>query len=537
MAPLRGCVVRGVEAVVAPATQLPGYVGRVLRTAAALLLAASSLAADARADLQGEVRAVLRSAGLGGTQAAVCVARLTPDGPEVLVDLDADAPLAPASNMKLLTTAAALDRLGPDFAFETTLAVEPGPAGGAPSLRVTGSGDPGFGDPELLDEDGLDPGDLVDRWVDAARATGVPRFAQLRLDDAVFDRDFVHPDWPADQLNRWYCAEVAGINFNDNCIDVLYEPGPRAGSPPAVRVFPLYPELLAASTNRARTGTDDAFWVSRAADGNAFTFRGTVRDRRVAPVQVTVHDPPLFFGAFLAHRLREAGVEVGEVVRAAGPAAPGTRVVHRVRTTLAGVLDRTNRDSHNLFAEALLKRLGHEATGQPGSFAGGAAAVRGFLASRLPGVDAAGVVVADGSGLSKRNRLTARLLVGVLAHTAAAGPGAAGLYRSSLAELGESGTLARRGRGVDAARVFGKTGYIARVSALSGYLVLPPERGAGSGSTSGGGGGRERVYAFSMLFNGFRPPLSNRSMKAVQDRVLDLLDERLSAVGNAGVVR
>ena len=500
----------------------------MLRIAAAVLVLSSGLAAAARADLEGDVRDVLRSAGLGDTQAAVCVARLTPAGPEVLVDLDADTPLAPASNMKLLTTAAALDRLGPGFAFETTLAVEEDPAGGKPSLRVTGSGDPGFGDPELLDEDGLGPDDLVERWVDAARATGSSRFEQLRLDDSIFDRTFVHPDWPVDQLNRWYCAEVAGINFNDNCIDVVYEPGPSAGSPPRVRVFPLYPELLAASTNKARTGGDDSFWVSRAADRNAFTFRGTVRDRRTHPVPVTVHDPPLFFGAYFAHRLREAGVEVGEVVRASARAGPGTRVIHRVRTTLAGVLDRTNRDSQNLFAETLLKRLGHEATGAPGSFENGSAAVRGFLASRLPGVDLTGVVLADGSGLSKRNRVTARLLVGVLAHTAAADPEAARLYRSSLAELGRSGTLARRGRGVDAARVFGKTGYIARVSALSGYLVLP---------TSGGSGGPERVYAFSMLFNGFRPPLSNRSVKAVQDRILDLLDEELSAAGVAGGAR
>ncbi|BAM04782.1 D-alanyl-D-alanine carboxypeptidase/D-alanyl-D-alanine endopeptidase [Phycisphaera mikurensis] len=495
----------------------------MLRTPAALL--ATLFCLPAAADLEAEVREVLAAGGLGETVAAVCVARLTPAGPEVIVDLDADRPLTPASNMKLVTTAAALDRLGPDFAFETTLSVVPAAApGGDPSLRVVGSGDPGFGDPELLREAGLDPEDLVDRWVEAVKQTGTRRFASLRVDDSIFDRQFVHPDWPEDQLNRWYCAEVAGLNFNDNCIDVLYAPGPRAGAPPVVKVFPLYPDLLAMSTNRARTGTEDAFWVSRAADRNAFTFRGSVKDRRKDPVYVTVHDPPLFFARYLAHKLDEAGVSVGEVVRE--PTAPGaasgsaSEAIHRVRSTLAGVLDRTNRDSQNLFAETLLKRLGHEASGEPGSFANGAEAVRGFLGRAMPGLDLSGVVIADGSGLASTNRLTARLLVGVLAHAAEAEAPAAELYRRSLAELGESGTLRRRGEGVEASRVFAKTGYIARVSALSGYLVLPAAGRAGEG---------EEVYAFSMLFNGFRPPLSNRSVKRVQDAVLAVLDERLSA--------
>lgn len=491
-----------------------------MRTFFSAALLSSALVVPATADLESDVRSLLRSADLGDTVVAVSVAELTPRGPETLVDIQADRPLAPASNMKLLTTAAALEAFGPDHAFETRLSLVSPPGGGAPSLLVTGSGDPGFGDNRLLSETGLGPDDLVDRWVEAARATGQTRFAELRIDDSVFDREFVHPDWPADQLDKWYCAEVAGLNFNENCIDVLYAPGPTRNSPPVVKVFPLSPELAAVSRNRARTGDDDAFWVSRPRDGNAFTFRGTVKDTRVDPLHVTVHDPPMFFGGYLAHRLREAGLEVGEVVRGTPPAGASVRPLHRVRTTLAGVLDRTNRNSQNLFAEALLKSLGHAKSGEPGSFASGSAAAKRFLQTALPDIDLSGVVVTDGSGLARTNRLTTRVLVGLLAHTAAASPEAAGLYRSSLAELGQSGTLLRRGGDVEASRVYAKTGYILQVSGLSGYLVFPARSGSGADT--------ERVYAFSMLFNGFKPPLSNGSMKNVQDRILALLDERLA---------
>ncbi len=444
----------------------------MLRTATAALLAAL-VTASAAADLQGDVRGLVEGANLGGTTAGICVARLTAAGPEVLVELGADTLLAPASNMKLVTTAAALDRLGPGFAFETPLSVFDEPGGGGRSLLVSGSGDPGFGDPELLAEVGLDPEDVADAWVEAVKRTGHTRFARLVVDDSIFDRTFIHPDWPTDQLNRWYCAEVAGINFNDNCIDVLYSPGASPGSRPSVQVFPTFPAMLAESRNLARTGEDDAFWVSRPLDANHFTFRGTVADARTEPLPVTVHDPPLFFGRYLAHKLDEAGIDVGEVVRGSAPENAEPERIHVVRSTMAGVMDRTNRDSQNLFAESLFKRLGHEASGEPGSFENAAAAGKSFLSSAVPGADLSGVVLSDGSGLARTNRVTPRLLVGVLAHVAASPPDAARLYRSSLAELGESGTLARRGDGVEASRVFAKTGFISRVSALSGYLVVP----------------------------------------------------------------
>ena len=498
----------------------------MLRTAAAVLAALLAAAATgpAAADLQREVEKLVTDAELGPTTVGMCVARLTAAGPEVLVEVEADTPLAPASNMKLVTTAIALDRLGPGFAFETPLSVFTEPDGGGRSLLVVGSGDPGFGDPELLAEVGLDPEDVADAWVEAVKQTGHTRFERLLLDDAIFDRTFIHPDWPTDQLNRWYCAEVAGINFNDNCIDVLYRPGASPGSRPSVQVFPTFPAMLAESRNLAETGEDDAFWVSRPLDANRFTFRGTVAAARTEPLPVTVHDPPLFFGRYLAHKLDEAGIEVGEVRVAAAPPGVEPERIHVVRSTMAGVMDRTNRDSQNLFSEALFKRIGHEHSGEPGSFENAAAAGKAYLGAAVPGVDLAGVVLSDGSGLARTNRLTPRLLVGVLAHVAASPPEAAALYRSSLAELGETGTLARRGAGVEASRVFAKTGYISRVSALSGYLVVPASQGDAA---------EEAVYAFSMLFNGFEPPLSNRSMKKVQDDLLALLDEQLAAAAVA----
>jgi D-alanyl-D-alanine carboxypeptidase/D-alanyl-D-alanine-endopeptidase (penicillin-binding protein 4) len=478
-------------------------------------------------DAESLTRALLRNADLGPTQYTVAARDLTHD--EWLIELDADEPMIPASNMKLMTTAAATELLGPGFVFTTELIeVSAEDYHGrdydpqldqAGALMIMGSGDPALGDPKLLREHlDIDAEQLLDTWVDAIVETGRQRFAAIVIDDRIFDRQFVHPSWPVDQLNRWYCAEVAGINFHDNCLDVIPRPT-RSGLAPEIDLFPEAPFLD--TTNRAKTGRDDSFWISRKLDENQFTFHGSVRHQPTQGIPVTVHDPPEFFARLLVHRLAQKGVTVDAVHRPADGAAPlPGRTLHIIRTTLPLVLERTNRNSQNLFAEALLKRMGHQVTGSPGSFENGAAAVRIYLRNTL-GPRSAVASVADGSGMSRDNRVTARLLVRLLEHMHRSEH--ADTFRKSLSFAGKTddgkhvglGTLDGRFRDLEpGAWVFGKSGYLRGVSALSGYLVFPdPDQPD-----------QHRVIAFSILFNGFKPPLSNRTLKDLQDAVVDRIE-------------
>ena len=490
------------------------------------LSAAGCVAVGARADLENQTKQILGGADLGDTQVSVLLVDL--DANETLVALHADRPMIPASNLKLITTAAALDRLGPDFVFTTDLEMLPPlpalpgvndlnpPA--PPDLRLTGSGDPGLGDDALLAELGLEPDAVLDRFVEAVVATGFKRFGTLYLDDDVFDDVQVHPTWPTDQLDKWYCAPVAGLNFHGNVLDVLYLPAALRGEAPTVQVFPWWPQLE--TVNRAVTGPRDAFWITRAGEANRFTFGGQVRNTRSTPIRTTLYDPPTTLGQLLQYRLSEAGVFVERVARTDPNATPRSgQTLFRIQTTLPGVLDRTNQDSANLFAEAIFKRMGYELTGAPGSFDSGAAAVRMYLQERLgTRISVALVKPVDGSGLSRDNRVTARALVEVLRdmHDRAE---LSDIYRESLAIAGESGTLRRRGDGLDGATVFAKSGYIAGVSALAGYIVV-------ADATVADG---TRTLAFSLLFNGFVPPRSNATMKTAQDRLLKAFTEQLLA--------
>ncbi len=490
-----------------------------------LTFAAALLAPPLYAGPQSDCESVLAAARLGPTRVSVVVRDLSTGA--AVVEINPDAPRVPASNMKLITTAAALDRLGPDFRFRTRLQEVPTPTdlrddgGSGVSLRVLGDGDPGFGDPTLLATAGRDVRELVELWTAAAAtrlaAQGHTGYDRLLIDDRVMDQEWTHPAWPQDQLNYYYCAQVAGLNFHENLMSVVPTPAKEKGATPAIAVFPRFRGLD--TTNRAKTGDSDVFDIRRRPGGNRFSFNGTVRRKPSAPYRITVHDPPLFFASYFRDELRRAGVAVGPAVRVAHDAPANTPAVtlHTVRTTLAGVLDRTNQDSQNMFAEAIFKRLGHELTGEPGSFAHGAAAIRTFLRDRLSTrTGLTGVVVSDGSGMSPHNRVTARVFVSLLTELHA-DPALGPVFAASLAHGGYSGSLRRRRAKLRTltSNVYAKSGYLGKsadyASSLSGYLVAPDGR----------------AWAFSFLFNGFRPPLSNSTIKQAQNDMLAALDKSL----------
>ena len=478
----------------------------------ALALASLTVTVADAGSLPADVASLVRSAKLPGAEIAVSI-RDVASG-ESLVAIRDDLPLIPASNMKLLTTGAALSGLGPEFRFRTSMALDRGD-GQHVRLVVVGDGDPAFGDPELLAstirrrpdgsvETGLDVEALLATWADAVAATGIERIDELVVDDRVFDRDRVPAGWPDDQLNEHYCAPVSGLNFHANCLHL--SPRPSQGRAVTGNFTPHAPWISVTNRATAKSGgkdRHDAWLGHNPGEEESFTLFGNVREPAAAPIRTTVRDPAGFFGLLLAERLRVRGVEIG-LVRLAEreeALAAGVAVGPSVTTPLATVLDRANADSRNLHAECLFKRLGHARSGGSASWEDGAAALRDELANRVPASLLDGVVFADGSGLSRLNRIRADLMTSWLAamHD---DPSLREAFLESLAVAGERGTLRKRFRGIDLAgcEVLAKSGFINGVSCLSGYVVAP--------------GGR--VVAFSVLCNGVR---SVADAKLLQEKI------------------
>jgi D-alanyl-D-alanine carboxypeptidase/D-alanyl-D-alanine-endopeptidase (penicillin-binding protein 4) len=415
----------------------------------------------------------------------------------------------PASNMKLLTSGAALLVLGEDFAFRTEFRRDGG------RLVVVGGGDPALADPELLAR--LSPPvtveDVVGKVVEAAAKSGAAEFTEIVVDDRVFDREFVHPQWPVDQLNRWYCAEVAGINFHTNTLSVFPRPGREGvGRPPEITTEPAGDWIeISAGTSKTASGGTTNVWLTRAVDANRFQLHGKVATAVKEPVLVTLHDPPDFFGRMLSDRLDKRGIRCGPVRRASDGDVFGGEVIAVATTHIDDILARCNADSYNLYAEALLKRMGRDVSGEPGSWSNGAAVVRMMITQTVGAGAGTGTVISDGSGMSRQNRLTPRLMTSWLAALQKrAGIGEA--FLASLAGAGESTLRNRFEQRAPENTLQAKTGYIKGVRALSGFLTSP-ETG--------------RRVAFSILINDLKGE-HDAAGKRVQETIVLLIDAWLT---------
>lgn len=472
------------------------HLARALTFALGLLALATLHAKADDAALLAEIRSLVREARLDGATVGVSIRDLKTG--ETLAGLNDRDRFIPASNMKLLTTGAALSVLGPDFQFRTELLLR------GESLVLRGSGDPTLGDPEYLDE--ITPRQNVEEVLttlaEAVAKGGVAGVREVVVDDRIFDRQWVHPDWPRDQLDRHYCTGVAGLNFHRNVIDFFAAPSASGEGAPTFQTQPVAPWIardVRISAKTVRSGKN-TFWVRRDERTDRFTLMGDVRFATEAPERRALHDAPTFAGRLLADRLRDAGVRVGsgDVTRAArlaeeGEDLSGGRVLAVVTTPVRDVALLCNRDSVNLYAEALLKRMGREISGERGSWASGAAVLRMVMNERLGPEAASELTVSDGSGMSRGNQVSPSLMTAWLESVyedARIGPA----FVESLATPG-SGTLERRFREVRIKnRITAKSGLLNGVRTLSGYITEP---------------GTGRTLAFSVLVNDL--PLSGEA--------------------------
>jgi D-alanyl-D-alanine carboxypeptidase/D-alanyl-D-alanine-endopeptidase (penicillin-binding protein 4) len=458
------------------------------------------LSRPSRADLESDIQAVLRDKLLEKGSVGVVVVELGAEagGDRILYTHNASRPFMPASNMKVVTTSTALDLLGADFRFRTLLVRHD------QDLILVGDGDPTFGDVEMLKKAGWGTTTVFQNWAEQLKKAGVSSIGNVKVDDSVFDLMFVHPHWPTDQEQARYVAQVAGVALNANCVDFYIHPT-AAGRAVGYRLDP--PTQYIKVQNTCLSGGENAVWLTRQLGTNDIVLRGTCPAASQAPVSITVHDPALFAATVLSETLGAVGIKAGGAVlrdrsvrMKLAKKEAGYTVLAVHETPLVQVLARANKDSMNLYAESLCKRSGFAASGQSGSWADGTAAAAAFL--KKTGVGAAEFQLDDGCGLSRENRVSVNTLMHVLQHNFHGRNRE--VFLNSLAVGGVDGTLDGRFHEPQfRGRVMAKTGYIATVSALSGYLKV----------------GEDRWYAFSILMNDLSRG-SNSKAKALQEAIV-----------------
>ncbi len=458
------------------------------------------------ATLESKIQAVLNDPSLKKALVGIDVVAL--DNGQRIYSLRKDESFVVASNMKLVTTAAALDILGPDYKFRTSVyrtgPLDPATGALKGGLVIRGVGDPNISGRFLNDDVCAVP----NAWAAAVRKAGVTEVqGDIIADDTLFDRVYVPTTWPRNQMDHWYCAQVCALSFNDNCLNISIAAAKTVGAPAAVRIEPdtSYVNVTKNCVTVAAR-KDHAVILARKPDTNDIRVGGGFWIGSPPSKDfITIHNPALYLATVFREALERAGVKVaGKAALADRPMREATVPENEIaasESSLDGTIAVTNQRSQNFYAEQLLKTVGAVKTGQ-GTFESGCAAVSDFL-RRLDGAGS-DFVVADGSGLSKTNRLPPALMTALLRHMYEHRFREA--YVSSLAQPGEEGSLRKRFTGEPyRGRVLAKTGYVAGASCLSGYLTTM----------------KGRTLAFAIFMNKFSG--NNAAMHVLQDRICKAL--------------
>ena len=430
---------------------------------------------------------------------------------ERLYESNAYGRFIPASNMKLFTTASALDALGPRYRYATTLFAD-GPIQNGTllgSLVVRGAGDPTFGSRN-------DAGDMARtfrQWADSLRAAGVVRVVGPVVgDDDVFDDIGLGKGWSWDDLVYAYAAPISGLQFGEGTVDVTAT-GTTLGEPARLSVSP--DDGLVQLVNHTTTAATYDERVARDLGQNVFTVSSTVPPGDTRTEALAVVNPTDYFTTTLVAVLRREGIEVtGDVVDVDNwgmrPQYGGMqRIATHLSADLAAIVGVTNTDSNNLYAEQILRTMGAvRYTGTQyarGSAEAGVFAGEPFL--RRIGIRPEDLSLVDGSGLSAMNRLTPEAIITLLdAMHRHPDPATRVAFYNSLSVGGVTGTLQRRYRGgIARGNVHAKTGYISGARTLSGYVT------ASNG----------HLIAFSLLCNNYATATSR--VNRAQDQVVELL--------------
>jgi D-alanyl-D-alanine carboxypeptidase/D-alanyl-D-alanine-endopeptidase (penicillin-binding protein 4) len=400
----------------------------------------------------------------------------------------------PASNQKLLSSAFALHVLGGDYKFTTELYITR-----SGDIVVYGDFDPTLGDPQLAVDDGKSIYAEMDRWTAAVKK---------HLGDKAPGRLFVsggamvyRPEtWKSAQNHRHYQAPAGKLNFHRNCFAATFKITDAKAQAIVV------PQSRFISVNSSVQVGAKQIWSMRPETGDAeLVLRGTIKTASPYLQYVAANDPPMLFARTLAERLIAGGVPFEGKIKSMDLTKidrKGAKPVCTTTTPLARAMKRANRDSLNMAAECFLLR------GGDGTWPGSARVMEKTLTKAF-GLSADSLVVSDGSGLARKNRVSPATVTKLLAGIAVRKD--ASVLTDTLARAGIDGTLKKRMTMAPCrGRIIGKTGYILRVSCLSGYVLDKTGKPA---------------LAFSIMANDM--PGRVAPAKALQDKICAMLVEQV----------
>ena len=391
---------------------------------------------------------------------------------DTLVELNAHRLLMPASTLKTLTLAVTADRFGWDFTYATRVfpvgTIVNGVLDG--DLVVVGGGDPSFND---WDGSGTE---VFRSWANRLKELGINAIGGRIIGvDNVFDDDGLGAGWMWDDMAEDYSAAASGLQFNEGTARVFVTPGPSVGEPAVLALSPSHARVpLVNGVTTAAAGTPTSISIGAFARMPGASLKGSIAiDAAKETRVVTVGNPTLYFANAVRTTMIESGIDVLGGAADADDLAETLDVLkidaplmHR-SPPLSALADQLMKISDNLYAETFLRTLG-QTQQAAGSASAGLGVIKQTLASW--GIAPSELVMADGSGLSRYNLVTANALVSTLTHVYS-DDRLRGPFIATLPVGGRPGMLGRRLQGTRAeGNVQAKTGSFTNARAVAGFM-------------------------------------------------------------------
>jgi len=404
----------------------------------------------------------------------------------------------PASTMKLVTTATALELLGPKFCFETKLEIDGtlttnGVLNG--NLYIHGGGDPTLGSEHMGDPD------FLTKWVEEVKKAGIRKInGQIVADGSLYDDQGVNPKWTWEDIGNYYAAGASGLSYMDNTYQLVLRSGVEGSTPEILRVVPDIPALTFENHLKSTSIAFDSAYFYGAPHTYLRSIHGEIPANRMEYIiKGDIPNPGLLLAEHFQAKLIENAITINQLPSDVVTKSFGRRVILvQESPPLNEIIKETNVHSNNVYAEQIFRYLALKKY-TVASTNGALQVVRSFWKAK--GLPVEQLFMYDGCGLSPEDAVSSKFLVELLTYMRTVSSNKDAFF-NSLPISGKSGTLTTflektplRGK------VHAKSGTISRVKCYAGYM---DEKG--------------KNYVFSIMVNN-----PNGTSKAVTRKIEEFL--------------
>lgn len=392
---------------------------------------------------------------------------------EELFSVNSEISITPASVQKLITSATAIDIMGPNYTFNTRIAyngrIESHILHG--DLIIIAGGDPTLGSPYLFD----DKNKFLTKWAKEIKNAGIDSISgNIIVDTSIYNDQDVPQTWIWEDLGNYFGAAAQSIALYDNTFEIIFETDSINGG--KTRIIETNPEIPGLKiTNRVTASNDnrDRAYVYGSPFDSYRIIKGTLpKGRDTYSIQASIPSPSLLLAKMLANSLADVSVNIGgrfqtSSGKAYGKIPDSLTIIEHQSPALSEIIKIMNYESVNLYAEHLCKHIGYLSTGE-GSTQAGTKVIETFWKDK--GIDTGWLFLADGSGLSRNNAFSAKTLTDILVYMSNYSQNA-NVFRNSIPLTGLQGTQKYYFQNSFLkGKAHAKSGSMTRVRSFSGYM-------------------------------------------------------------------